>query len=347
VRKWLVLGSFLLSVAVAAGVLPGSATPRTTKTTTLTYVGWGGSFQDAQMNAWIKPYMKAHPNVKIVQDSPTDYAKIKAMAESHNVTWDVVDVSNDYGIKTGGKSLEKLNCKIIACKQLISRFSTGGYRAPMSQFATVLAYRKDKINGTPQNWKDFFNTKKYPGKRAVYKWASNSFFEVALLGDGVSPKRLYPLDVKRALRKWDSIKSDIIWWDTGAQSQQLLQDGEAVMCDCWNGRMYDSQKQGSPIGVQWNQELVGADYLVVPKGTKNKDAAMRFIAYVVSANNNARLSKYISYGPTNRLALKKVSAKIKPFLPSTHASQAVYFNDAWWDANYARVNDQFQAWLQK
>ena len=48
----------------------------------------------------------------------------------------------------------------------------------------------------------------------------------------------------------------------------------------WNGRGWSAKNiDKKPVEIQWNQQIVTADYLVVPKGSPNKDAAMKFIAY--------------------------------------------------------------------
>ena len=56
----------------------------------------------------------------------------------------------------------------------------------------------------------------------------------------------------------------------------------------WNGRGWSAKNiDKKPVEIQWNQQIVTADYLVVPKGSPNKDAAMKFIAYTACAANNA------------------------------------------------------------
>ena len=81
---------------------------------TLAFVSWGGTFQEAQTKAWLDPYSKEFPNVGFVQDEPTEYAKIQAMVESGNVTWDAVDIGNDFGLGANAAELcEKLDPAIV------------------------------------------------------------------------------------------------------------------------------------------------------------------------------------------------------------------------------------------
>ena len=47
--------------------------------------------------------------------------------------------------------------------------------------------------------------------------------------DGVYAVLSHPEGVDRAFRKLDSIKSQVVWWEAGAQPPQMLVDGEVVM----------------------------------------------------------------------------------------------------------------------
>ena len=43
------------------------------------------------------------------------------------------------------------------------------------------AYNTENLKSAPKTMKDFFNTKKFPGKRAIYKGAMSNL-EIALAG---------------------------------------------------------------------------------------------------------------------------------------------------------------------
>ena len=313
---------------------------------TLTFVSYGGAYQAAQSKGWLAPYMKANPNVQIVEDQPTDYAKIQAMVQAGNVTWDVADVGNDFGLSRNADILEPLDCSVVPCADFPQQF-VGTYRIADIIYGVVMAYRTDKFaaGSEPQGWADFFDLAKFPGKRGLWKFASGGVFEFALVADGVDPTKLYPLDIDRAIRKLDTIKSSIVWWDTGAQSAQLLSSGEVTIGHSWNGRVYDIQHQGTPVKIQWNQAFQTADYLVVPKGGKNTAEAMKLIAYCTSAEHNAAVSYYIAYAPPNPKAVDKVDPTKTNDLATTYTDKALFFDDEWWDKNFKTVDQRFQVWL--
>lgn len=317
--------------------------------TTLTFAGWGGTTQEAQTRAWLDPFMEEHPNVKILQDSPNDYAKIKAMVDSGNVTWDVVAVGGDFGLASSQTELlEPIDCDVVACADLRpDELLTTGYRVAETLLAVVLGYNTEVLGDkVPQDWADVFNVTDFPGKRALWKWSGSGVIEAALLADGVQPDDLYPLDVERALKKIESISDDVIWFDSPAQCAQLLSDGEASMAMCPNSRIYTAEQDGAPVAIQWNQALLTADYFVIPKGSKHVDEAMELIAYITSPEPNAALSYELPLGPTNAKSESMVNPDNADQVPSSHADEGVFQDDQWYADNGADLDQRFQEWVQ-
>ncbi|WP_170984496.1 extracellular solute-binding protein [Rhodoligotrophos defluvii] len=327
-----------------AALVPGAASAETV----LTYVSFGGALQKAEEPAWLKPFMEANPDVKIVYDI-IDYAKLKAMVESGNVVWDLAVVANDFGMDSDAPLLEKIDCTLVPCSELQpDKYMTTGYRAGHSNSGLAIGYNTNLVpaDKAPKDWKDFFDTDKVPGKRVLMNDASSYVFEQALLGDGVDPKQLYPLDLDRAVKKLESLGDDLVIAPSYQGCAELVASGEAVMGGCWTGRFTDLMKNANaPIAIQWNQGIVSPGYLVIPKGTKNKDLAMKLAAYITSAENNAKLSDYIDYGPINEKSLDKVDPAKKPYLQSTYADISVFLDDAWYDKNRPEVNRRWTEWL--
>jgi putative spermidine/putrescine transport system substrate-binding protein len=309
----------------------------------LVFTSYGGSFQRAQAKAWLEPYSK-ETGTEIRQDSPTNYAKLQSMVENNEVIWDIVDVGNDFGLESTAELLEPLDYSVIDREPILEGYATK-YRVACMLYANVLAYNTEQVRGTPSSWVDFFDTRRFPGRRGLHKVPSETL-EVALLGDGVPPEDLYPLDVDRALNKLDTIRDQIVWWESAARSQQQIADGEVALISAWNGRVQTEINAGSPVKIQWNQNLQTADYLVVPKGTARKEEAMELIAYCVSAENNHRLSDYIEYAPINKESIPKVDPQVAPQLPTAYREVGVTFNAQWWDSNREAVTERFNEWVR-
>ncbi|WP_279027454.1 polyamine ABC transporter substrate-binding protein [Gibbsiella quercinecans] len=332
--------------AITLGLL-GLTSFYATANDTMSFISWGGTTQDAQKEAWVAPFSK-QTNVKVISDGPTDYGKFKAMVDSGNVSWDVVDVEADFAQRAAAAGLlEPLDFKVIKRERIDPRFvSEHGVGSFFYSF--VLAYNQGATGGaTPEDWSALFDTKKYPGKRALYKWPGPGVLELALLADGVPAEKLYPLDLDRAFKKLDTIKQDIVWWGNGAQSQQLLASGEAALGQFWNGRVYALQKDGAPVGISWRQNLVMADILVVPKGAKNKDAAMKFISYASSTTGQADFANLTAYSPVNLDSVKNITPELASSLSTAHEKDQVSLDYVYWAQHGDEIAARWNEWLVK
>ena len=242
---------------------------------TLSFTSFGGVYQEAQRKAWLEPYTEL-TGVQFVEDENSSNATIKALVDAGQVTWDVVDVGNDFGLEGNKDLLEPLDYSLIPRDEMNQDLGVSDWRVPDITYGVVLAYNTDETAGAvPEGWADYFDTTKIPGKRGAWDYSEGGMFEFALMADGVAPADLYPLDLARATAKLDTIKDDIVFWASGAESQELIGSGEVAMSMMWNGRAWSAKNiDQKPVEIQWNQQIVTADYLVVPKGSPNKDAAM-------------------------------------------------------------------------
>src|SRR5690625_2833899 len=148
-------------------------------TDSITFVSWGGTTQDAQEEYWGKPFTE-ETGVKVIGDQ-TDYGKLKAMVESGNVIWDVVDVEGDFAYKAMEEGLlEELDFSVIDKSELDPDF-VSDYFVGSFAYSFANAYNMDEVDTEPEGWSDFFNTDDFPGKRTAYQWPTAGVFEMALL----------------------------------------------------------------------------------------------------------------------------------------------------------------------
>ena len=317
--------------------------------TTLTFASFGGVYQEAQRLGWLEPY-SALTGVVFQESEESSNATIKAQVEAGNVEWDVVDVGNDFGLDGNADLLEEIDYSLVKQDEILDGFATK-YRVGDITYGVVLAYNTEKTAGqVPAGWADYFDIAKFPGKRGMWDYSEGGIFEVALMADGVAPKDLYTtgpggvgLDLDRAIKKLDTIKDEFVWWTSGAQSQELIGSGEVAMTLIWNGRGWSAKNtDGKPVEMQWNEQIVTSDYFVVPKGSPNKDAAMKFIAYTICAENNAKPSNYIPYGPTN-INAQPAPDKLAD-LSVSNVDNAGYFDDEWLVNNYDMINNAYKEW---
>jgi len=310
------------------------------------FASWGGVYQEASKKGYCDSFA-AKTGATVIQDGPVDYAKLRTMIQGGAPTWDVVDVTIDFLFNAAKDDLfEKIDTSIVDTKMLPAKY-VHEYGIANIVWSYNMAYNKDTFpeGKHPKNWAEFLDTTKFPGRRSL-RDRVNPMLEIALLADGLSPDKLYPLDVDRALKKLEPFRKSAVWWTTNSQSQQLMVDGECSLGILNNGRIYDVVQKGAKIGIEWNQNLQSVDYLVVPRGSKVKDAAMGLIAEMMQADSQARVANMMPLAPTNVEAFKLIKPEVAPWLSTepANASQGFAINEEYWRDNYKALAERWAAW---
>ena len=211
--------------------------------------------------------------------------------------------------------------------------------------AMQLCYNPQVFSGgkAPSGWTDFWDTAGIPGRRAIYANPAYTL-EFALIAAGVPKDSLYPLDVDKALKSLEKFKKDAVWWTQFPQVEQLLVSKEAVMSPWTRG--VTAQLDGKPIAVSYDGAAVSYEGWVIPKGSKNYDNAMKFIAFATQPKPQAELVKYISFGPSNIKALPLVDPKVAVLLPShsDNYNKGFLFSGNYWGSNLSSVTERFNEW---
>ena len=317
--------------------------------TGLTVADPGGPYGPAFRKAFYDPFEQA-TGIKVtnVAHDSTPVAQVKAMVEAKSDLWDVIDLSpfQTSLLSQLGDYLEPVGLTKADAPGMLPAGMTP-HSAGIDVFATVIAYRTDAFpKAGPQNWADFWNVEKFPGRRSLRR--NPQVLESALMADGVAPDKLYPLDIERGFRSLDRIKPHIaVWWTNGAQSTQLLESGEVDLIWIWNGRAQAAIDGGAPGVIVWNQGLYELDVWAIPKGCQRLALAQSFIRFASDAARQAVVSENLAYGPANLDAFNAIPLERARRLPTYKANLDLMqpMDDEWWAANYAKLTDRFNAWL--
>jgi len=328
------------AVILAMVISGGVATAKDAQT--LAWVDGGGAYGEAVKKEILTPWQQSSGD-KIVQVSGTDNAKLRAMVEAKRVVWDVYNGDNTWGTDLDGQWLVPLDYSVIPKDEILAGFASK-YRDANMIYSIQLAYNTDTVKQAPTGWADFFDLKKFPGKRGVMDYSAGGIFEIALLADGVPADHLYPLDLDRAIRKLDTVKSSLVFWQSGAQSEDLVGSGEVSMVMTYNARAFDVKNvQKKPVDYVFAGQILAAAYLTVPKGSEHVDEAMKLISYAVSKDVNGKLSAALPVAPSNTGATP--DAAMKPALATSHFDEAhSTFDDQWISQNSGELEKRYQAW---
>jgi putative spermidine/putrescine transport system substrate-binding protein len=285
------------------------------------FVSFGGTYQAAQESAYAKPFAQQE-GVELISDSGPNLAKIKAMVQAKAVQWDVVEVTEaDYVNLVQQDLLEPIDYSVFD-KDTLAAIDTKfrpKYGVAAVLYAFGIAYRTDLNRPShPTNWKEFWDTTKFPGPRAMPSGTfPNPPWESALLADGVTPDKLYPIDFKRTLGSLDKIKSSVkVWYNDTAAGVQSLVSGDVDYASLPNGRVIQAKAQGAKVDFEYGQAFLYLDYFVVPKGAPNKAEAMKLLAFASKSEPSAALMKAMPYSPPNANALKLLDPAYAASLPT-------------------------------
>jgi putative spermidine/putrescine transport system substrate-binding protein len=312
--------SFLLASAAgaAAAGLPSIAFAQNRP---FTFTSWGGALSDAEKAAFIDPFA-AQKGIQAINTSPTETAKIKAMVEAQKVEWDLVDVGGRtvwQGAKDG--FLETLDMSKIPNASALEK----GFVAPTgiatSTGATIFAWSTTAFpEGGPQSWADFWDAKRFPGPRGLYKYFYYNY-EAALLAAGVKREEVFPYTTEKAdmaLGKIKELKPNVtVWWGAGAQPPQLLSSGELALSSAWSGRVLAAVAEGAPIGYTYKDGIAWANWWVIPKGSPNAALSHEAINFALAPENQQKLLTLKTYGPVLAAATEAADAETKKILVMT------------------------------
>ena len=333
----------------------------------ITVMSWGGTYGQSQVEAYHKPFT-ARTGIKVVAlDSDNPAIPLKAQVEAGNVTTNVADVEYADAIRLCDEGLlEPIDPAILPpapdgtpasddfLPQGLSDCAVGSI-----VFSTVFAYDRTKFpDAQPQTIVDFFDTGKFPGKRGIKK-VPKAVLEMALMGDGVPADQVYavlktPEGVDRAFAKLDSIKKDIVWWETGAQPPQLMADGEVAMSMAYNGRIFGAAiAEGKPFEIVWDGQVYEYNLFVIPKGAGKQEQALEFIKFATDTQRLADQAKWISYGPARKSSAGLVGlyqdgkTEMAPHMPTNpdNMTNALASSYEFWVDHEAELAERFSAWL--
>jgi putative spermidine/putrescine transport system substrate-binding protein len=203
---------------------------------------------------------------------------------------------------------------------------------------------------------DFFDLKKFRGRRALSRAAPKSNLEMALLADGVAPGEIYktletPEGLDRAFAKLAALRP--IWAHDSADAIGWVRNGQAIMATALNGDV-QSQKDFTP-GVIWDHQLYEMDVFGIPKGDPKKERALDFIAYATGSTPLAGVANWTGLGPARRSSLALVKnnpetgTPVRALLPTAPENfhNAFAVDDGWWLAHGEAIASRWREFVSR
>jgi len=360
----IIMATMAVAIAIAIG-LTAAAARAAEEPDPLVIATWGGVYEAAQQTALFAPF--------------TDATGIPIRAARHNggtailsrdeaAGWDLIDmIDADADAACRDGLLVRLDARALADAApdgtpadedfMDHAFHPCGL-AHLT-FSTVVAYDDRAFPGRkPRTIADVFDIERFPGKRA-FRRAPVAILEWALMAEGVPRAQVYDLlstdrGLRLALRRLESIRDHIVWWEGAEEPVELLRSGRVVMASGYNGRFFEARQQDdSPLVVIWDGQLVSTDVWAIPTGTDRRATAERFIRFATHPDRLSALASRIPYGPTRHSALDHIGlhptagVPMRDHLPTAprRLDQALMVDSRWYANTQALRQRRFDAWL--
>jgi putative spermidine/putrescine transport system substrate-binding protein len=279
---------------------------------------YGGTTEAARKAAFWDPFTKA-TGIRVVEaDTPgnqgDDMLQGKIPAK-----WDAFHGSpaeSATALKVGKKPLPKVPDFVY--EDLLPK----EYQ-PYEFQSFILGFVPGMIKGAfsgdqPKTWADFFDTKKFPGKRAwPAVFYTNGIFEAALMADGVAPADVYPLDLERASAKIKSVFDDFVIYEAYPQAQSFLTSKTASMAFGPNGLWAGLKTKGVDCESVWTATpITSINSLSIMPDAPDMDGVQALAAFCFDPKRQADFAVRTNYGPPSTAAFDVMTDAQKADLPN-------------------------------
>jgi putative spermidine/putrescine transport system substrate-binding protein len=350
-RKRIIGATVLGATLLAAASCGPNSTVRP-----LTIVGWGGSSQDAHRKAYWTSFTKTS-GVALREDTwHGGVGVIRTKVIGGDSSWDIVQVETEDLILGCEEGLfQPLDWAKLGGRRAFIPTAVHDCGVGAMLWSYLIGYDGDRIKGKgPQSWADFWDVKRFPGKRGMRKTPKYTL-EFALMADGVPPAQVYatlrtPAGVDRAFRKLDQLKPQIIWWSSISQVPDLIGSGEVAMSVTSPGRLIVANRtENRHFKVDWHQNIYAVDYWVILKNSPRREEANELLRYMTRPENQMRLAMFMPTGLTSIEASRRIDPVYKRDTPTDPANMtdALQLDGDFWVEYGDQLTQRFNAWVAR
>jgi putative spermidine/putrescine transport system substrate-binding protein len=330
-----------LLAVTAAGCGGGGAPSSSAGSNQLIINSFGGSWGSAIQTGLINGFERK-TGIHVTLLATDDPAKSElAIQHGDPPPEDIIDYDfpTEAGLAAKGL-LAPIDYKDFSSQTLaeIPSWAKTKYGVGWGSFAIGICYnKKDFPHGGPTTWQDFWNFKKYPGKRGMLAWPAQLQPEFGLLADGTPVSGLYPINTAKAFAALNVLKSHVPQFpsDPSVLDQQLV-SGEVSAEACYTHRMQTLINQGlKNVVISYNQAMIITDYFMVWKTAPHLANAMKFLAYAMQKAPQLKWAEAGNTAPVNPAAFSLLpkNQMYKYATAPQYRPKEFLYNEQW----YARV----------
>ncbi|ROO89128.1 putative spermidine/putrescine transport system substrate-binding protein [Actinocorallia herbida] len=320
------------------------------KSKQVVYADFGGTTREARVKAFFDSFTK-ETGVKVVPTMTVDAVQAK-MQDGEKGDYDALPagVYELYrSLKLG--HIEKLPADVTRNDSLDK--DAQDYAWGTFIVANTQAYLDKAFPGGtgPQNWKDFWDVEKFPGKRG---WPGTGYsfegtIESALLADGVPMDELYPLDWERGFAKLDELREHMVFYTEFPQVQQFMVSGTVSVAKAPSGLFFALNNKGEKTHIVMNEAFQSANISITASGSPDKDAAFALAHWMSDGKRQAEFAKLTGYGPGNQAAFDFIEPELAKQIVNSPENDAksLKADNHYLGEVYDEYVEKYTQWLSK
>ncbi|WP_428688338.1 polyamine ABC transporter substrate-binding protein [Roseibium sp.] len=191
------------------------------------------------------------------------------------------------------------------------------FSVPYAWGTTGLCYRSDLVEGSPDSWMALLKSPDDLKGKTTMLATDRWLMAAGLLGLGYSVNESDPAKINEAKDLLIEAKKDLLAYDDTTFYSKLV-SGEASLVHAWDGwcnyGIADNKdikfvvpKEGSDLWV---------DTMVVMKAAEHKENAMKFLNFMLDAENHAWAASNILYKVPNKAAMESLDPELLASYPN-------------------------------
>ncbi len=294
----------LMMAMVAGLLLQGTSLAAAQQQTTVTFAGYSGIFQDYFVEHVVAPFEAANPDIKIDYFAMVNSSQLvgQLVAQAADPTIDVVFMDLVFSKSATDQNLfEKLTPDLVpSIADLNPNYAIDGIAGvPVTRDTLALVYNPKLVNPAPTSWTAFADAA-WAGKVAVS--GPPGMFGVGLTiiydrmegGDSLT-------DLSKGIDYLVGFAPNVQSFEAKDFAPQV-QSGELAMSQGWNARsQITASTTDGAIGVVTPAEgtVLQVNTINLVQNAKHRDAALKFIDYLLSKPAQEAIANNLFYTPVN------------------------------------------------
>ncbi len=191
------------------------------------------------------------------------------------------------------------------------------FSVPYAWGTTGLCYRSDLVSPEPTSWNALLHPAEAEAGKVTLLGTDRWLLAAGFLAKGYSVNETDQAKIDEVEADLIEAKKTMLAFDDTTFYSKLV-SGEATLVHAWDGWCNYGIAENPAIrfAVPSEGSDLWVDTMVVMKASENKDAAFKFVNYILDAKNHAWAAENILYKVPNKPAMESLSADMAATYPN-------------------------------